>query len=60
MYPSLSEAPTRAPCDSVQSPVQVVVSSWELEIKQVVCLVSLVKQVVCLALKCQMHRATGW
>ena len=56
IYPSLSEAPTRAPCDSVQSPVQVVVSSWELEIKQVVCLVSLVKQVVCLALKCQMHR----
>ena len=38
--------------------MQVVVSSWELEIKQVVCLVSLVKQVVCLALKCQMHRAT--
>ena len=43
-------------CESVQSPVQAVVSSWELEIKQVVCLVSLVKQVVCLALKCQMHR----
>jgi len=42
--------------ESVQSPVQAVVSSWELEIKQVVCLVSLVKQVVCLALKCQMHR----